>query len=340
MARGAHTHSARALSARPTAIGFSLLLAIAGTAIWRPAVADPAMAGLVWAGLLAMLLIGAVWPFVVVLRTRVGLAGFPRDAVVGDDLRVRIDIDAPPPGSSIRFHEALGAVRQAPPSVPGSDTSFDEVIAMLRRRGVLRTLPVVLVSDAPFGFVRVTRTVELELASALHVGPRPDRTEAPVSEIGASAHQVTSGGPTAGGDTVRSVRPYVVGDPAHLVHWPSSARSAALVVRELEPPPDLGIAIVVDLGRPTAALDEWAAWELPQEPEEEAVASRACGAAMWALAEGATVLLCTSENGVASTTRVRTPTDVMRCLAAAGPGPTGVPGAEWPVMRLGVRKVR
>src|SRR5439155_631773 len=82
-----------------------------------------------------------------------------------------------------------------------------------------------------------------------------------------------------GGDTVRAVRPYVPGDPARLVHWPTSARRGELVVREHEPPPALGVALVVDL----RGLD----------PED--AASRAMGIGQSTLAAGGVVWCGTSE---------------------------------------------
>ena len=60
--------------------------------------------------------------------------------------------------------------------------------------------------------------------------PVPPRVEAP------SEHS----GPRGRADVVRAVRPYVAGDPARLVHWPTSARRGELVVREHDPPANEG----------------------------------------------------------------------------------------------------
>src|SRR5207237_182514 len=67
-------------------------------------------------------------------------------------------------------------------------------------------------------------------------------------------------------------------DAARLVHWPTSARRGSLVVREHEPPPAVGIALVVDLsGTPEDA---------------EATASRAAGIGRSTLAAGGAVWCC------------------------------------------------
>ena len=44
----------------------------------------------------------------------------------------------------------------------------------------------------------------------------------------------------AGSDAVRAVRPYVPGDAARLVHWPTSARRGDARVREHDPPANEG----------------------------------------------------------------------------------------------------
>ena len=85
--------------------------------------------------------------------------------------------------------------------------------------------------------------------------------------------------PAAGGESVRTVRPYVPGDPARLVHWPTSARRGELVVKEQEPPPAQGIALIVDL----------------RGIDPEGAASEAAGIGQATLAAGGVVWLGTCE---------------------------------------------
>jgi uncharacterized protein (DUF58 family) len=120
---------------------------------------------------------------------------------------------------------------------------------------------------------------------------------------------------------VRSVRPYAAGDPAHLVHWPSTARTGTLVVRELEPPAPVGQAIVIDLrdlGR-----------------DRERAAAYAMGAAWAVLSAGGALVLCTAEAGGPVSALVRSHLDAGRRLARAVEGEPGTPPNGWPVVEIG-----
>ena len=77
------------------------------------------------------------------------------------------------------------------------------------------------------------------------------------------------------------MREYVDGDPIRLVHWPSTARTGAVMVRELEGPQRPRLVVVVDLRG--------------AESEAEIAASRASGLALAALAAGTLVDLATVE---------------------------------------------
>ena len=119
---------------------------------------------------------------------------------------------------------------------------------------------------------------------------------------------------------VRAVRPYVSGDPAHLVHWPTSARTGGLVVRELEPPGRRRLVLLVDLTGLGA--------------DTEQVASLARGAAHRALEQGGEVVLLTAEGHGPVEGAVRSRDQVGRRLARAVPGPPPAPPARGPVLDL------
>ncbi len=131
------------------------------------------------------------------------------------------------------------------------------------------------------------------------------------------------------GEAVRSVRPYVTGDPAHLVHWPSTARTGALVVRELEPPAARGLAIVVDLSVPDATGA--AAADVADE-----AAARAAGAAESARARGARVVLCTVEADGPVVAEAPDDVAVQRRLALAVEGSPPAAPEGWPALRIAV----
>jgi uncharacterized protein (DUF58 family) len=186
------------------------------------------------------------------------------------------------------------------------------------RRGVFHTIRVELRSSAPLGVFVRSRVVRVSLPVPLMVAPRPTLAaprlwprpdDAALSTASSAAH--------GAGDTVRAVRPYVPGDAARLVHWPTSARRGSLVVREHEPPPAVGVALVVDLSG------------TPEEAEN--AASRAAGIGRATLAAGGAVWCCTREDDGPVSAPVANPRDLGRRLAAAVPGEPGAPPPGWSV---------
>jgi uncharacterized protein (DUF58 family) len=158
--------------------------------------------------------------------------------------------------------------------------------------------------------------VRLRLPAPIVVAPRPSVAAAilhPVPEelFSLGSPRLLNGG----GDTVRAVRPYAAGDPARLVHWPTSARRGEIVVREHEPPPALGIALVVDL----------------RGPEPEVAASHAMGIGTATLAAGGVVWGGTCEDGTSVGEMVADARDLGRRLARAMPGFPALAPEGWPV---------
>jgi uncharacterized protein (DUF58 family) len=156
------------------------------------------------------------------------------------------------------------------------------------------------------------------LAHAVTVAPKP-RSERPVllpvpDEAFASATRSAAPG---AGDTVRAVRPYVPGDPARLVHWPTSARRGELVVREHEPPPTVGVALVVDLSAGGSAAED--------------AASRAAGIGRATLATGGVVWCCTCDVAGPVSAPVDNTRELGRRLARAIAGVPAPPPKHWPV---------
>jgi uncharacterized protein (DUF58 family) len=175
-----------------------------------------------------------------------------------------------------------------------------------------------------------------ELPAPVVVGPKPIPVRW-VPTLAAGARELVAASARVGiPDVVRSVRPYEPGDPARLVHWPSSARAGDLVVRELEPPAVAGLAIVLDL-RTESGPDVPARWATPpgarrgDDDPVEVAASRAAGLGRAVLAAGARLLLATSERGGPALAEVEGMLDLSRRLARAVPGPPPRPPAGWSV---------
>jgi uncharacterized protein (DUF58 family) len=173
----------------------------------------------------------------------------------------------------------------------------------------------------PIGILAAHRVHNIVLPMGIEIAPRPIDVQwvpaaAPVE--GAIAPLV---GGAPGTDLVRSVRPYTQGDPARLVHWPTTARTGQLVIREMEPPAPYGQAVVVDLR--DLGIDT------------ERAAGYALGAALAVLAAGGRLVMCTCEPSGPVTGVVRYPIDAGRRLARAVVGAPGVPPEGWPVVEIG-----
>ena len=179
---------------------------------------------------------------------------------------------------------------------------------------MFRYLRVQVRTSAPLGVFVRTRTLHVELPGPVTVAPRPARAAPVLQQVpDERVTAVTGAIVRGGGDTVRAVRPYVPGDPARLVHWPTSARSGSLVVREHEPPPSVGVALLVDLNG----------------AEPEVAARRAAGVGLATLNAGGMVWLGTCEERGPVGELIADARDLGRRLARAEPGPLPEPPARW-----------
>ena len=257
-----------------------------------------------------LFVLGIIMPIVSLSRLDVDAWAAP-DATVGErhDLHVRL-----------RGHAARVEVRVVDP--PGdwwcTAVPAEGIVPRVAGRGVFQTIRVELRTSAPLGVFVRSRFVRVTLPVPLTVAPRPTlsapRLRPRPNDGSQSATSTAAYGP---GDTVRAVRPYVPGDPARLVHWATSARRGSLVVREHEPPPALGIALVVDLNG--------------SAEDVEAAASRAAGIGRSTLAAGGGVWCCTSEADGPASALVTDARDLGRRLARARPGDPGQPPEGWPI---------
>jgi len=299
-------------------VALSVLLFVA-----RNGVVDPSLAAVGWTVLVASSVVGLVGPLAAIGLVRVSVDRAPGDLVVGCDARFDLAVSLPPWIDAVAVHVEGSTSPDAVWSLPAGSAT---VTAAPERRGVYRELHVVLGVHGPLGMVHVLRRRVVPLGAVLHVGPAPvapgERFAAGEGEGRDDRMSLAVGV----GDQVRSVRPYRSGDPAHLVHWPSTARVGDLVVRELEPPARPDVVVVVDLGpvAPASGLPQ----EAEPDPAVEAAVARAAGVAVAALRSGSSVVLCTSDLGVPVSKVVSTPLQVQRRLAAATPGPVGAAPAR------------
>lgn len=299
---------------RLTAFGTMVAFALAFGLQLAPAATDRQILAVVWCGLLAAFVLGIAWPLVAVRRVRL-TASSPRDAMVGQVVDLEVGVAGA--GSSC-------AVRALDPTGPWHHVGADgtgTVEHLADHRGLFPIVRLEVRVTAPLGILAARRVHAVRLPFAVEVAPRPLEVDWLAASAPIDGGLDASTARPLGGDLVRSVRAYAPGDPAHLVHWPSTARTGSLVVRELEPPAPVGQAIVIDL-RDLGV-------------ERERAAAYALGAAWAVLSSGGELVLCTAEASGPVTGRVRSHVDASRRLARAVEGAPGEPPEGWPIVEIG-----
>ena len=262
----------------------------------------------------AVFIVGIVWPIVVLRSVDVEVRA-PRDATVGDRIALALQVNGRVSRLEVRLLDPPGEWRRT--VAPGSG----ELVHVAARRGVFQIVRVEVRSGGPLGIFLRRRTLWIRLPAPVSVGPRPIPIAYAPSTLPVGTAAALASRPAAlAGDSVRAVRPYAPGDAARLVHWPTSARTGELAVRELEPPAITGIAIAVDLYGP--------------EPDVEIAAGCAAGLGRAALSAGAHVLLLSHEASGPVAAPVSGPLELGRRLARATPGPLPDAPPGWPKVTI------
>jgi uncharacterized protein (DUF58 family) len=245
--------------------------------------------------LTGILVVGLVGPAFAVRRARCRVVAAPADAVAGRPVEVTLDAST---AMVVRPLDPAG--RAVPTGGPGACT----VTVVPRHRGVLDRCQVQLASAAPFGLLWWTVKVTVPLPRPLHVAP-------PVAPTDAARRR----GPEVLGDGARPVparvgeprgaRPYRPGDLRSWVHWPATAHTGGLMVREMEQPTSPPVTV---------------RGILPDDPEAaDAEASTVLGAVARSLADGRGVVLVTVEPGGTVVRPVAGVVDAGRRMARALP---------------------
>lgn len=252
--------------------------------------------------LVAVLVIAAVWPGVTLCGVR-ATAVAPQDATVGRVLPVRVELKGRARGLRVR----VAIDRDHPGDWARADAPCTgETTLVPAWRGVYSDLVIDVRSSSPLGLVGWSRHVRVRLLRPIEVAPRT--VAVPFEPVRGADHeaQAQPRSSSSGHEVTRGVREYVDGDAIRLVHWPATARTGSVMVRELEGPQRPKLIVVVDLRGP--------------EPDAEIAASRASGLARSALAGGTLVELATVEPGGTRTGPVQSPLEIGRRLARAIPG--------------------
>jgi len=233
---------------------------------WVQAVGD-VLAGILGVGLLAPAVVAARARLRIVEVPGDGTAGLPVELVADATTRLRVKPVYPPgPESFVGPHTAPTPARP--------------ITVLPLCRGVHDHVVVEVASAAPFGLLWWRKTVVVALPRTLHVGPRLGRPLAlpgkgeDTSGAGVVDSAVQIGEP-------RGVRPYRPGDHRRFVHWPATAHSGELMVREMEGPSAEPVTLEIHLPADGDAA--------------ERMAERAMATVVALVDRGASVLLTTTE---------------------------------------------
>jgi len=253
---------------------------------WVQAVGD------ILAGILA---VGLFAPAVVAARSRVairespadGTAGLPVELAATSNSRLRVrPLDPPGPEAFVGPYRTPGArtlrgTGDGHRSGTGYGTA-QPLTLIPECRGLHDHVLLEVATAAPFGLLWWRKTVVVELPRVLHIGPRLGR---PLPLPG--GREDTAGGRVLHSSVQigepRGVRPYRPGDHRRWVHWPATAHSGELMVREMEGPAAEPVTLEIRL-----PADRDAA---------ERMAERAMATVVALVDRGASVLLVTTENG-------------------------------------------
>ncbi|MFV0318603.1 MAG: DUF58 domain-containing protein [Microthrixaceae bacterium] len=306
----------------------ALLVVVAGL---RPAVAAPAVTSLIWVGVASIVAIGVLGPLMGARRRTVTAESYPTDVLEGEEFAVVLRVSGGNFPLVVGLDPSLGALGTPGRSGLGTvvvDPSGSRCLATLRR-GVHRSLLLETVDSAPFGLLRVSRAESCGLDHPLWVGPTSDPWSGARSSTDSGGDRTANPVAAGHGDTIRTVRSYSPGDPPHLVHWPTSARVAELMVRELEPPIAPRTVIVLDLGPSLAGAGTPADGSGTSEvgggaDRIDAAVRSTAGLCHRALDEGSEVVLCCSIAGRPSVEYLHDHRGAQRVLASVT---AGVPGS-------------
>lgn len=120
------------------------------------------------------------------------------------------------------------------PSLEAGETLHETLRFPVDERGVLELRGIRVRGGDPLGLFTTSRT--LPVAAAILVYPRPIRLPTAAAAAGAARRVEAAGRRGSGENDYRTVRPYVAGDDLRRIHWPTTARTGRLAVKEFEPP--------------------------------------------------------------------------------------------------------
>ncbi len=252
--------------------------------------------------IIAVMFTGSLLPAVILARTTV-TATAPPDATVGRPFPIELTVDGRHVKVQVLTFDSEWLRIDRPSAGP--------ILVTPTRRGILTRVRIEIVTAAPLGLARWRRRIRVTLPHAVEIAPRREPTRCPIVAGTTATTSLADATSSRGRDLTRGVREYVDGDPIRSVHWPATARTGAVMIREFEGPRRPHVVIVADL----------------RGPDPEGVASRAAGMADDALRHGARVQLATAEVDGPRVGDVTSSLHVGRRLARAVVGSPASPSA-------------
>lgn len=183
----------------------------------------------------------------------------PAPAALGDEVRIEIEVRNPGKGDRllVTLEDTL------PDSLPGETRTRRFLIERIPAGGAARisyrvpcTLrgyhdfgPVKLRTGTPLGLFPVDATLEAG-AEPLVIYPRgPRLLKSPVSSVNPRKLQQNRTQPRAGAsEDFHGLRPYTLGEDIRFVHWPATARTGEMMIREFRETGGQSVAVLVDNG--------------------------------------------------------------------------------------------
>jgi uncharacterized protein (DUF58 family) len=195
-------------------------------------------------GLVLAVALAVAWVRLSARPPRVRRHGLGGDALEGDDVSVRLEVErtSPVPPPSLVAVERAGRLPERVVELARGSGAY--TLAKVRR-GRYVFAPLRLTIEDPFGLARVH--LEKGEPEGLVVYPRLVELGALFSEGGAHAQdgrRLLLRRPT--GYELHSVREHVEGDSLRTVHWPTTARRGRLMVKELEDAPRDEVVVLLD----------------------------------------------------------------------------------------------
>jgi uncharacterized protein (DUF58 family) len=196
-------------------------------------------------GLGLAVLADAIWAFVALRRVELRVVA-ASDGTVGLRSSVDVVVDRPTARVSLRMASLVeGDLVLADTPGPVAMQIVPDV------RGVFPRAVFELVVRGPLGLVPVRRRADVPLPAPVHVAPLPvpvHGLEYPTARVRRLAEGPQPVRAPRTGEVTRGVRAWEPGDGRRRVHWPATARTGALMARDLEDPVGDEVVVVVDLG--------------------------------------------------------------------------------------------